>query len=262
MKTAKKISIIIAVALIVTGALLSFAAVLSLDGDFTRLSSAATVTNTYDIENSFKNISIDIESVKVELAVSESGKCYAVSNEYENLNPTVTVENGTLFVKQTDTRKWHEKIGFFLGDTKITVYLTKAEYENLNITAANGDVKVSDELSFNTARVNVNNGDTDFGASVKNEISAEAAHGNIALEGVTAEKINCKTVSGNIKLTDCDADILKLTAKNGDVNGVLLSDKTFTVDTVNGDKDVPETTGGGICEITTVNGDTTIKIKQ
>ena len=46
----------------------------------------------------------------------------------------------------------------------------------------------------------------------------------------------------------------------GDVRGSLLTEKTFIVQTDTGSVDVPETTTGGKCEITTDTGDIEIEI--
>lgn len=260
MKKAKKNSIILAFVLILAGVLVSAAAYAAIDGDFTRLSTAVTEESTYSVA-SFDSIFINTQLTDVEIAASEDGTCRVVLSEYKNMNTTVEIQNNTLCIRQTDNRKWHEKVGILIFEPKITVYLPEGDYQNLSIGMANGDVKVSDHFSFTDAMINTIRGDIYFGAAVKNRFSSETVFGELTLVGVNAEEIICETEQYDIYLRDCDANVLKLTTVNGNVEGALLSEKTFTAHSQNGEVDVPDSTGGGTCEISTVNGDVKITIK-
>lgn len=259
MKKAKKISIILAMILIVAGIAVSAAAFAVIDGDFTRLT--VMVEKTYPVEEPFDNVFVHSEFTNVEFKPSENGKCYVVSNQYQNLDTTVEIQDNTLQIRQTDNRKWHDSIGFFFADPIITIYLPETEYEDLSIGMVNGDVLVPKEFQFADAMINTIRGDVHFSAAVEHGFSSETVFGVITLTGVNAEEISCKTEQYDIYLWDCDANGLELTTVNGNVEGTLLSGKTFVVDAANGEVDVPDTTGGGTCEISTINGDVKIKMK-
>jgi len=48
---------------------------------------------------------------------------------------------------------------------------------------------------------------------------------------------------------------LRIKTDTGNVTGTLLSEKVFLVETDTGRINVPRTTAGGVCEITTDTGD-------
>lgn len=76
----------------------------------------------------------------------------------------------------------------------------------------------------------------------------------IASDLIASESIRMETVSGGIKLTGCDAATLWLKAVSGSVTGTLRTDKKFVTHTTSGSVSVPDTVGGGICEVNTVSG--------
>ena len=95
----------------------------------------------------------------------------------------------------------------------------------------------------------------------KNLISTGST-GDITLTDVIAtERFDIERSTGDVEMEACDAASLIILTDTGEVEGSLLSDKVFVVRTDTGDIDVPKTTSGGICEITTDTGDVEIYIK-
>ena len=76
----------------------------------------------------------------------------------------------------------------------------------------------------------------------------------IASDLMAAESIRMETVSGSIRLTECDADTLWLKTVSGSVTGTLRTEKKFVANTTSGAIRVPDTVGGGVCEVKTVSG--------
>jgi DUF4097 and DUF4098 domain-containing protein YvlB len=86
--------------------------------------------------------------------------------------------------------------------------------------------------------------------------------GDISLENViVAGKISIERTTGDVELDDCDAAELWIKTGTGDVEGSLLSEKVFIVHTSTGEIDVPRSTSGGKCEITTSTGDVEFEIR-
>lgn len=67
--------------------------------------------------------------------------------------------------------------------------------------------------------------------------------------------------TGDVTFDACDAAEITVTTDTGDVGGSLLSDKVFDVHTDTGRKDVPQTTTGGRCIVTTDTGNIKITIQ-
>lgn len=93
------------------------------------------------------------------------------------------------------------------------------------------------------------------------DLTSRGSTGNIVLTGVAADgKIHLERSTGNIALDGCDAAGIFLKTTTGNINGRLLSDKIFTVESHTGKIEVPQTVTGGKCDITTDTGDVKIEI--
>lgn len=66
--------------------------------------------------------------------------------------------------------------------------------------------------------------------------------------------------TGDVEFDGSDADEITVKTSTGDVRGTLKSEKVFLTDTSTGWINVPKTTSGGRCEITTSTGNIDIAI--
>ena len=281
MSKASKIWLVVAASLVALGIIIFGVVMSMLEWNFAKLSTVKYETNIYEIGEDFHNISIKTDTSDVTLLLSDDGKVKVECYESEKEKHSVTVENDTLIVDITNDRKWYDYIGIGVGGQKITVYLPASEYGSLNIKDSTGDIKVDDlcvssmELSVTTGDIEISDikcrGDIKIGVitgkmNVKNveckNLTSSGSTGDTDMTGVIAkEKLDIKRTTGDVNLDGCDAGELCIKVTTGDVKGSLLSEKVFAVKTSTGDKDVPKTTSGGLCEITTTTGDIIITIK-
>ena len=152
--------------------------------------------------------------------------------------------------------------------------------QDVNITTTTGNIfgngvcAKAINLSVSTGRVELN------GITCEGDLSVTVSTGSARVSGVACknfrsdgdtgrlylgnlaaeEKITVKRSTGDVSFEDCDAAELFIETSTGDVEGTLRSDKVFIVRTDTGDVEVPKTTSGGRCEITTDTGDIEISI--
>jgi len=82
------------------------------------------------------------------------------------------------------------------------------------------------------------------------------------MDGVVAtQNLTIIRDTGYIVLNGCDGGEINIQTDTGDINGSLLSEKVFIIETDTGSVKVPNTTTGGKCQITTDTGDIHITIK-
>lgn len=281
MSKAVKIWLIIAAGLVIGGSMI-FAGVMSmLNWNFTNLSTSKYETNTYEITENFTDILISTNTAHIEFLPSETEKASVVCKEYVNEKHTVSVKDGVLSVEVNNTKKWYEYIGINFGSPKITVYLPENEYGSLNTTSSTGAVSLCEEFKFENINVDVSTG-----AILVEKVSAEAISLTVSTGNTTVTEVNCKTLTssgstgslylknvvasqsfslkrstGDIKLENCDAAEITIKTSTGDVKGSLLSDKVFIASASTGKVEVPKTTSGGKCEITTSTGDIKITVE-
>lgn len=153
--------------------------------------------------------------------------------------------------------------------------------DTVKIKTSTGDIRVENisagalELSVSTGRVSVRNvtcqGDVQICVTTgrtgltdlrcKNLIS-HGDTGDISLTNVIAEeKCSIERSTGDVHFEGCDAAEITVKTDTGHVKGSLLSEKVFFAQTDTGKIDVPKTTAGGKCEITTDTGNIQIDIE-
>ena len=295
-----KILLIIAISLIVAGSIIFVCAMTSIGWDFSKLSRAKYVTNSYDIDEPYKEISIKAETADIVFAVSEDSSYRVECYEQERVKHEVSVKDGTLMIAINDTRAWHDYIGFNFDSPKITVYMPAGEYGALSIKLSTGNVEVSRDFCFNSIDISSSTGKITNFASAKGDVKLEVSTGKILVSNISAgsldvkvstgdanissvrcksfasdgstgdieledviaeERLTIKRSTGDISFDECDAGELFIQTSTGNVEGSLLSEKIFIVDTDTGSKKVPSSTVGGKCEIKTDTGNIKISIK-
>ena len=256
-----KLWLIIAVSLILIGCIVFTGVMFRLGWDFTKLATTKLQRNTYEINDTFSAISVVADTADIQFAFSTDEKCKVECYEEENAKHSVTVQNNCLRVVLNDKKAWYEHIGISYDSPKITVYLPNQAYTSLSIKASTGDVYAKD-IAIDTIDISLSTGGVELKDILCITLNSTASTGDISLENVIAfEKMAIKTTTGDVELEQCDSSEISVETDTGDVEGSFLSDKMFTVKSSTGDVDVPNTTAGGKCAITTNTGDIEISIK-
>lgn len=262
MSKSSKIWIIIAISCIVVGAVGFVVTMSMLNWNFAELNTVKRETKVYDVTDEFENISVCTDTTDVLFLLSDDGKCKIECFEYSGETHTVKVEDKTLKINANDTKKWYDNISVFdFSSSKIKIYLPKSEYKNLSINVSTSDIENLNDFIFENVDVKLSTGDVNLTDVKCDNFALNCSTGDTKLKNVIAtQKINIKHTTGDIKLDKCDADEIILTTTTGDVKGSLLSDKSFICNTKTGDINVPKSTSGEKCEITTSTGDIYFKI--
>ncbi len=210
MNKATTVWIIIAVVLIICGAMLFVVSGKSLGWDFKKLSNKKLETNAHDVSENFESIVIETDCADIRLVHSYEGACRVVCREYEKAKHTVSVIDGTLTISGRDERNWKDRISFFNFETpEVTVYLPGSEYEALTVDATTGDVILSEKFSFVSANVKATTGDVFCTADVAEQLDIRLSTGDIELEDVNAGNIKLRVSTGDIDAhnVNCTGDI-------------------------------------------------------
>ena len=230
--------------------------------DFTKLSTAEYVTQTFDVTGEISGISIDSNDADITVVPSEDGSCRVVTTgaEYEKFH--VYADNGVLTVRVEDDREWYEYVGVSFGDSETTIYLPAGEYDSLNIDGYTCDVTVNEGYTFTDVEISVSTGEIILAGISADSMAIRTSTGDVTVcDTVCTDEMKIKVSTGDVIIESCDAARIYVKATTGDIEGTLLSGKVFTAETGTGDIDVPESTEGGICELHTSTGDIKIDIK-
>lgn len=207
----------IGLGLVILGALL-FAGIMMLNKwNFSMLDSVKYESNTYEFTEEIKDININVDTAKIEIRKSEDGACKIECYEYEKSKHETKIEDGTLSIKVNNTRKWYDYITIFdFGSPKITVYLPKDQYGNLEIKGSTGAVKVKEEFTFENADIKLSTGNTLFNANVLGDLKIKTSTGDIHVTNVSVGATDLSVSTGDIYVAKVKCDgILKISVSTG-----------------------------------------------
>ena len=142
-----------AAAVLILGGCILFAAVMStLKWDFTKLSTVKYETNTYEIAETFSDISIATDGADIVFALSDNGKCIVECREEEKAKHSAAACEGKLDIRINNQKSWKDYIGFNLGSPKIKIYLPKNQYKTLTVSGRTGDIEIPKDISFENTK--------------------------------------------------------------------------------------------------------------
>ncbi len=141
------------------------------------------------------------------------------------------------------------------------ITLQNASVGALELQATSGAVTVSDVVCAGDVRVAVDSGKTFLTNLTCRNLTTTGDTGDVLLQRVIAsDSFDIQRDTGDVSFEGCDAASIRIVTDTGDVMGTLLSDKVFVYRTSTGDVDLPKTTTGGTCDITTDTGDIIITV--
>lgn len=240
-------------------------------------------------------------NVRILPAMDGECKVVCPEKQDDSVYHTVTVSDGVLSVRRHDERKWYQYIGISFGAPDLEVYLPEKEYGRLSARSVSGSIQVDEGFTFENASLESTSGSVRMFSKVKKELEVESTSGRVIIENASPEtlaarsvsgrlalshirsgEISAKSTSGKIELTDviaeknlyaesvsggvaldgCDGGSIRIETTSGSVKGTILSDKIFIARSTSGSVNIPRSSVGEECEITTTSGSITITIKQ
>lgn len=257
MSRTEKIWLIVAASLTLAGAIIFGGVMMSGKWGFRDLFNSELEKTDFQIGESFSHISVENSTADIRVLPSEGDgvtvKC--VNKKY--VEYSCKVDADTLYITAEDTRAWYEHISFMeFSGSVVTIYLPVAEYGELTVKNATGDVEISKDFTFKSIDVSLSTGDVKCGASVKEKLGIKTATGEITVSGVTAENAELSATTGKIRATDltCKGDI-KLSVDSGKCILENISCKNFSSTGDTGDISVKRLTSDGKVRITRNTGD-------
>ena len=204
-----------------------------------------TGTVTVSSEFSFANVQIGMNTGAVKW---EAGVAHSMSVETDT--GFVRIKNvsmdGALSVK-TDTGR---------------AEISGTEAKSIKVETNTGKAIVTDATANSTLSVTTDTGNAELTGCRAVDIFVETDTGKAKLTDVVAfGKMDIETDTGDVNLDGCDAAQVEIETDTGDVKGTFLTPKIIYTETNTGRVDVPRSTSGGICEITTDTGNIIISIK-
>ena len=233
MKKSTLFWLIFAVCLILAGALLFVSVMTAADWDFKKIATEKLSQNTHEITEDFYSVLIESDTADIKFTKSE--KPQVVCTEREKQKHIVSVENNTLSIKSTDTRKWYERIGITFGTPKIEIAIPEGLYQSLSINEDTGDVDIPADFTFKNVEVTASTGDVSLGCSSEGLLKVNTSTGNIMATGLTAEELDLSVSTGTVVVENVVSAKLSLSVSTGRSALTNVTCRNFTSEGDTGD---------------------------
>lgn len=169
---------------------------------------------TYPLSEDFENIRIESLVSSVQFQATDEGTCRVEFSGDSRLAHSVRIEDDTLVVVESA-----KKLPVNLKASRLTVYLSRPEYEDLEFTGDAAGIDVTLDFSFDDATLSADAGDIAVRGQVRGDLTATTDAGQIMLGRCTPETAKLKTDSGNILLhATAVSDALSLETDVGTVH--------------------------------------------
>ena len=224
MRTATKIWLIIAAFLVVIGLIMLATAMTEYRWDFTKLNTVKYQTNTYEISEKIRNISLVTDTANVTLIHSDDEMGKVICYEEENSKHSVETTNDTLSIEIADTKKWYQHIGINFGTPEIKIYIPRGEYGKLSIKSSTGDVEIPKDFMFDSIDICGSTGNVKNYASASKLIKIKTSTGDIYVENISAGAIDLSVSTGKVSISDVNCQ--------GEFSVKVSTGKTYMTDVV------------------------------
>jgi len=197
------------------------------------------------------------ENEYLALNINGSTGDIVITKDFSFESIDITVSTGS--VKNYASASGKIKIESSTGN----IYTEGVSANEIALSVSTGSVTACNVKCARDFVLNVSTGKSEIKDIECKNLISNGNTGEFFLKNViVSEKMSIERSTGDIEIDGCDACEIWIKTDTGDVNGTLLSDKVFIVESDTGRKDVPESVTGGKCEITTDTGDIKIKIKR
>ena len=266
----KKSLCVIAAVLMVLGAALILTAFRRVDFDLDKLNGAVYASDGGTVGGEIDAVNVVLIDADLRFIEAKAGE--AEISVYTTTKTPVTwnLKDGLLMIRQTDERKWFEKIGIFsTRQETVTIALPEKAYTFLIAGTVNGEIVLDRSSSFSVLKTKTVNGKIELrgraddiqAVTVNGGISSSIAFGTARDRIENPARFSAETVNGYI-IESTMAMENELETTNGEIHiSGMNPEAVYTVKTTNGRVKMDNLYAAEV-RIETTNGDVTGTIQK
>ncbi len=269
---------VIAGALLGVGLIIGLIGFLIADRKIENMNNLKAVTRTEEVEV-YDSLYVDVGSGDIRVLPSEDEKCTVYLEESDLVYYSLLEKEGALTIKEEDTRKWYQCIGFSYARMRVTVYLPAGEYTKFQMETSSGKIELAGanvadiqlyassgeilvtQTTCNTLYAKASSGDiTMKNVRVAGEVTCKTSSGESFIKGVSCEKLSVYADSGEVELQNIQAvGELVAQAESGDVEMREVVCDTLFAKTSSGNIDLKEVISTGESKLISSSGEIFLK---
>lgn len=202
MKKSAIVAIIVAAILLVAGTALFLAGFAMMNFNFKGMTDMKYTTQTHKITEDFSSISIKISVADIAFIVSDSGESRVECYENDKHIHTVAVNDGVLCIGEKKSFNVFNFINIDFDHPRVTLYLTRTEYDSLHINSDTSLIVVPREFSFGGCNIQNRTGNVSYTAPTATGLSIKTTTGRIMVSDISvSENIYLQANTGHVTLT-------------------------------------------------------------
>ncbi len=242
MKKTKRYALIIALAMIISGAAIFFIAFAISGFNFSKLSAEKIITQNTEINEQFRRISVSSNEYDLKILRSDTEQCRVVYTGSEKQLLLCSVKDSELVIDLKNTRKWYEVIDLTFpidmgqSNTGLWVYLPDKEYEAFFASSYSGSIDIDSGFKFSEANIDTMSGNIKAGGITADKLDIQSYSGKIDISDISASDIiNIATTSGAIHSENVDANNASVNSYSGKITlENFIAKKSFSIETQSG----------------------------
>lgn len=275
MKKSAIVAIIVAAILLVAGTALFLAGFAMMNFNFKGMTDVKYTTQTHKITEDFSSISIDISVSDVAFMLSDNGETRVECYENDKHIHTVAVNDGVLCIGEQKSFNVFNFINIDFDKPRVTLYLTRTQFDSLHINSDTSLIAVPAQFSFNACNIQNRTGDVSFNAT-SNSLSIKATTGRIMVSDIAPTgdvhlqantghvtlrsaqidgQLFIHTTTGRIHLEDVDCGRIDLESSTGDKTILRLNCASLTSESSTGRSSFTDVIAKGKISIEADTGD-------
>ncbi|WOO86915.1 DUF4097 family beta strand repeat-containing protein [Mollicutes bacterium LVI A0039] len=213
--------------------------------------------NTYQYENKFDNIIVEVENETVEVKPSPDQKIHIIAMENED-NKLVVNEGANLEISMNSKNNIvFGPLSIGTIHRKIEVLVPDELMSDISVTTKNGDINAN-EVSLKGLETKTTNGDIELSAITASQNAVvKNTNGRIKLNNLNVNgDLQANTVNGGIGIDNLEVNNVRVGTTSGDIDLVTMIVKNaIECETTNGDIDISASTVQETTMLKSTNGD-------
>lgn len=237
----------------------------------------------YTDESNIEKIVVNTDISDVSVGITDAEKIIITYGESKSIKINISVENGTLTIKEKGSANWFDMLSFIHfgnNEFKVKILIPEKALGEISISSDTGDIsledinvkgnikldtdtgdifiktKEADSVSYDDINIKTDTGDVKLTDVKAANLNVKVDTGNIELNNTLVDDIlKIKTSTGDVKVEKSDAEEIEIKTSTGNIKASFLTEKVFVTSSSTGDIRVPESYQGGKCKLTTSTGD-------
>ena len=207
MKKSAITAIIVAAILLVAGTALFVSGFAMMNFNFKGMTDMKYTTQTHKITEDFSSISIDISVADIAFILSDNGETRVECYENDKHIHTVAVNDGVLCIGEQKSFNVFNFINIDFDKPRVTLYLTRTQFDSLHINSDTSLIAVPAQLSFNACNIQNRTGTVSFNATTTAGLSIKTTTGRIMVSDIAPTgDVHLQTNTGHVTLRSAQID--------------------------------------------------------